>query len=216
MGHVVLLGDSIFDNERYVPGGPDVVGQVRKELPGGWTATLLAVDGAVTLDVASQLRKLPADADCLVVSVGGNDALGYSGLVRDADRPAGEVLMDLADARDEFRRDYQAMLVNVLAAGKPVMVCTIYDSIPDMGRVEAMGLAIFNDVIVRIASEAGVAVLDLRQICDQRTDYSPMSPIEPSRSGGAKIAAAIARITSGTEFGTAGTVVHGRSVLGTW
>ena len=76
MGHVVLLGDSIFDNERYVPGGPDVVGHLRNELPAGWTATLLAVDGAVVNDVPRQLRKLPANADCLVVSAGGNDALG--------------------------------------------------------------------------------------------------------------------------------------------
>ena len=139
-----------------------------------------------------------------------------SGLVRDVDRPAGDVLADLADARDEFTRDYQAMITAAVGSGKPVLVCTIYDTIPDMGRVEATGLAIFNDAIVRTAAEAEVPVLDLRQICDERADYSPLSPIEPSRSGGAKIAAAIARITSGTEFGTAGTVVHGRSVLGTW
>ncbi len=34
-GHVVLLGDSIFDNGVYVPGGPDVVTQLRAELPPG-------------------------------------------------------------------------------------------------------------------------------------------------------------------------------------
>ena len=43
MGHVVLLGDSIFDNALYVPGGPAVIDQLRRELPAGWSATLLAV-----------------------------------------------------------------------------------------------------------------------------------------------------------------------------
>src|SRR3712207_7657631 len=46
MPHVVLLGDSIFDNKSYVGGGPDVIAQVRDDLPPGWKATLCAVDGA--------------------------------------------------------------------------------------------------------------------------------------------------------------------------
>jgi hypothetical protein len=48
MGHVVLLGDSIFDNAAYVRGGPDVVKQLRAKLPLDWRASLVAVDGAVT------------------------------------------------------------------------------------------------------------------------------------------------------------------------
>ena len=55
MGHVVLLGDSIFDNARYVPDRPPVIEQVRRGLPQGWQATLLAVDGHTSADVANQL-----------------------------------------------------------------------------------------------------------------------------------------------------------------
>ena len=61
-GHVVLLGDSIFDTGAYVGGAPDVVRQLRAALPAGWRATLLAVDGAVVDSVARQLGGLPADA----------------------------------------------------------------------------------------------------------------------------------------------------------
>jgi hypothetical protein len=32
VSHVVLLGDSIFDNARYVPGGPSVLEHFRKGL----------------------------------------------------------------------------------------------------------------------------------------------------------------------------------------
>src|SRR5580658_10352230 len=76
MGHIVLLGDSIFDNARYVPDRPPVIEQLRRGLPPGWKATLLAVDGDVTADVAGQMASLPGDATHLFVSVGGNDALG--------------------------------------------------------------------------------------------------------------------------------------------
>lgn len=60
--HVVLIGDSIFDNARYVGGAPDVIRQVRANLPDGASATLLAVDGSITTDVHSQLSEMPSDA----------------------------------------------------------------------------------------------------------------------------------------------------------
>ena len=75
IGHVVLLGDSIFDNFRFVPGEPTVIDQLREELPPGWCASLLAVDGHVAADVPAQVANLPGDATHLVVSAGGNDAL---------------------------------------------------------------------------------------------------------------------------------------------
>ncbi len=49
----------------------------------------------------------------------------------------------------------------------------------------------FNDVILRVAFELGVNVIDLRQVCVESADYA--NPIEPSGTGGRKIARAIAR-----------------------
>jgi hypothetical protein len=57
--HVVLLGDSVFDNGAYVGGGPDVVTQLRRKLPAGSQATLLAVDGSVASGVERQRRPRP-------------------------------------------------------------------------------------------------------------------------------------------------------------
>jgi hypothetical protein len=48
----------------------------------------------------------------------------------------------------------------------------------------------FNDVILRAAFQQSLAVIDLRLICSEPSDYA--NPIEPSGSGGAKIARAIA------------------------
>src|SRR5215831_15819260 len=76
MGHVVLLGDSIFDNVRYVPDRPPVIEQLRRSLPSGWRASLLAADGAVVEDVCGQMANLPGDATHLFVSAGGNDGPG--------------------------------------------------------------------------------------------------------------------------------------------
>jgi hypothetical protein len=79
--HIVLLGDSIFDNAAYVQGGLDVVRQLRDILPSGSTATLRAKDGAVLADIPQQLQQVPQTATHLVVSIGGNDALAEAKLL---------------------------------------------------------------------------------------------------------------------------------------
>jgi len=191
-GHVVLLGDSVFDNAAYVPGGPAVIEHLRRMLPDVWEATLLAVDGAIIASVERQLRRIPKRATHLVLSVGGNDALGYAGflLTEPADSFA-TALAGIARIRDEFSREYRAMLDDVRAVGLPLVVCTIYDSIPDLGPAELAGVSVFNDAITRHAIAVGATLLDLRLICNESTDYAAVSPIEPSASGGGKIARAI-------------------------
>jgi hypothetical protein len=197
MAHVILLGDSIFDNGVYVPGGPDVVKQLRQALPTGWAASLLAVDGAVTRSVASQMTRLPADATHLVLSVGGNDALGASHLLSSSVRSVGEAVLLLAEAQDRFARDYEDMLGTVLSVGLPTTICTIYDTPPSapQHRIIKAALSLFNDRITRAAFSRGLPLIDLRLICDEEGDYA--NPIEPSVQGGAKMASAIASLVAG-------------------
>lgn len=196
MPHLILLGDSIFDNAAYVPGGPDVVRQTRAALPDGWRATLLAVDGATTQGVAAQLPRIPSDATHLVLSVGGNDALSASHLLYAATRSVGDSLRLLADAQDAFEQSYRVMLERVLAPGLPTALCTIYDtpsSSPDH-RIVKTALALFNDRITRAAFSRSLPLVDLRLICSDDDDYA--NPIEPSVRGGEKMARAIARLAA--------------------
>jgi hypothetical protein len=204
MSHVILLGDSIFDNGIYVPGEPSVVEQVNAALPSDSKATLLARDGDVTSSVEEQLNGLPADATHLFVSVGGNDALGYSHILTNG--PA--LLDELTRTFFEFEGRYREMIGKVLSHGLPTAVSTIYTAIPDLERHEVMALSLFNDTILRVASNHGLPLVDLRLICTEPTDYSRRSPIEPSSIGGAKIAAAITRVIQQHPFSEKSTTIY--------
>lgn len=208
MGHIVLLGDSIFDNERYVPDRPPVIEQLRRSLPPGWRASLLAVDGDVVGDVSAQLERLPHDATHLFVSAGGNDALGEITILGESVSSVGDALELLRDVQVRFHDEYRKMLRLLCAAGKPAAVCTIYDAIPGLSLAELAALAVFNDVILREAFQAGVPVIDLRLLCDQPGDYSPLSSIEPSLAGGSKISRAIAELATNHDFGSRRTVIY--------
>ena len=129
----------------------------------------------------------------MVLSVGGNDALGSSDFLSAPARSAAEALSGLADIGDEFERGYLAMLADVLAHELPTAICTIYyPRFPDaaLQKVAVAGLTMFNDCIVRAAFAHSLPLLDLRLICTEEEDYA--NPIEPSTQGGEKIARVIA------------------------
>src|SRR5262249_20264120 len=138
--HVVLLGDSVFDNGAYVPGEPPVIEQLREALQPGWAASLLAVDGHVTADVATQLQELPPNASHLIVSCGGNDVLGESPILRAPAATVGDALERLYETGRRFRDRYRKMRKAVAATGKPFAVCSIYDAIPGLGPAEQSAL----------------------------------------------------------------------------
>lgn len=197
MSHIVLLGDSVFDNGVYVGNGPDVVRQLREILPAGWRVSMVAVDGAKIADVQAQLPELPADASHLAVSIGGNDALRDSDVLNEPVRSVTEALHKVAAVRDAFRTDYRAMLDAVLGRKLPLAVCTIYDPrFTDalQRRIGATALAVLNDAITREAFARDVALIDLRVLCDNDEDFA--NPIEPSVQGGAKIARGICNWTT--------------------
>lgn len=193
-GHAVLLGDSIFDNGAYTGGKPDVISQLRQRLPPAWKATLLAIDGATTAGISAQLARLPADATHLVMSVGGNDALGRQGLLDTPVRSTAQALTLLARAAREFDLSYRKAVDACLNHGLPLAICTIYNghfADADYQRRASTALTVFNDAILRAGIERRLIVIDLRRICRHAEDFA--NPIEPSSVGGGKIARVVAR-----------------------
>lgn len=212
MAHIVLLGDSIFDNAPYVPAGTEVQARLQSLLEGSHRVSLLARDGAVLADMLEQvacLPSLPQAADWLVVSCGGNDVLGLVGAMQSRVGSVIEAASLLADWQTGFRRDYRRMLNVVLSRRRPVAVATIYDGVPGLEPGLRTALAPFNDVILREAVAHRLPVLDLRLVCGEAGDYSTVSPIEPSAQGGAKIAAVIAQLVREQDPAAPRTVVYG-------
>ena len=193
MPHVVLLGDSVFANAAYTGGEPDVVTHLRAILPPEWSATLAAVDGATTASVPSQIGRVPRDASHLVLSVGGNDALGNIDLLSTPVQSTAEALRLFERRTRAFAADYADAVAAVASLGTRLVLCTIYNGAfadADEASLVRMALTTFNDPIIRTAFEHRAGLIDLRLVCRESSDYA--NPIEPSGAGGRKIAEAIA------------------------
>lgn len=200
--HIVLMGDSSIDNDSYVADGePDVTQHVANMLPQDWAVTRVAYDGATTMGLRWQFKDIPEDATQLVVSVGGNNALRSSDLLRlhitpPRQKKKGEkipffvIAMRLLHERIAvFEKEYSEAMDEVLGLGLPTAVCTIYT--PEYGSltdVTKMALTAFNDVIVRYAMSRELDIIDLRDLLDE-DEF--VNSIEPGVGGGWKIAAQI-------------------------
>jgi len=186
---IVLAGDSIIDNNAYV-NGPGVVEQFRMSMPKSWMATKIAVDGDCIQHVRDRLENIPDHATDLILSVGGNDALGYAHLVQQLEKPA-DIQKLLLTPLARFRSEYSDLLDRLTDLELNLRVMTIYTQIPfpeDTWRQYVpVALSGFNQVIVEEAVKRNVAVLRIDQVCNEEADYSAVSPIEPSVQGGQKI-----------------------------
>jgi len=189
--HIVLLGDSIFDNASYVSDGESIVELLSKKLPEA-KISLAAVDGDVTTGVFTQLGKCPQVATHAFLSCGGNDALRSISILEAEAKSVNEALHILHGARESFRANYVAMLEAVLNVFPNVIVCTIYNKVPGLSEGATTALALYNEVILEELSRRNVPVIDLRITCSESKDYSKISPIEPSKYGGEKIVNEIA------------------------
>ena len=225
MNHIILAGDSIFDNGHWVPGDPDVATQVKSLFDANDKVTLLAVDGDIINGVADQLKSLPDDATHLFVSVGGNDALGVLGEMQKTVSSIAEGFLHFHKIREEFERMYQAMLSNAISYNLPTTVCTIYRPCiahrnafrlsgysesyltSDQQQLVAItALPIINSVISKEAIKAGLPVMDLEVIFNDVADYA--NDIEPSAVGGMKMAKIIKEIVTSHDFSINRTKVY--------
>ena len=194
MGHIVLLGDSIFDNESYVNRDEDVTSHLRKIIQKNFKVTLCAVDGAMIDDVSHQLERIPEDASDLFLSIGGNDVLQYKNILTNNSLTALEFLTNFADVLDKFKSRYKQILKSILQYNLPLTICTIYNGNleEDLVKPARVTVALFNDIIYQLAGEYNIPVIELRNICTEPADYA--NPIEPSSIGGRKIALVINNI----------------------
>ena len=226
MKHVILAGDSIFDNQSYVkPNEPDVITQLNSLLDNGEKATLFAEDGAVTTSVSGQLEKIPEDATHLFISVGGNDAFEHLYLFDKPVSNIGDAFDQFYEVMKDFEKNYIKMLTKAIKCCLKTTVCTIYHPCFDKGesdRIEDLltlglklpqlqkkamtALPIFNDIIFQEAVNFSLPIMDLRLIFNENTDYA--NPIEPSAIGGIKMTRILKKIAYEHDFLSKKTVIY--------
>jgi len=208
MTHIVLIGDSIFDNAAYVDKGESVRDRLKCLMSGEGAVSLIAVDGDITTDVPQQLASFPSGVTHAFISCGGNDALRIVHTLEKPISTIGNAMEVFSEIREQFRLNYAVMLRSIIEKIDNPVVCTIYNSVPGVSERALTALALFNEVILLEAISLGLPILDLRLLLTEASDYSSVSPIEPSGLGAIKIANSIFKILHTHPFDSKHSIIY--------
>ena len=194
-GVVALLGDSIIDNKVYVGENElSVTEHLQKINETDYYFEMIAVDGDTTREVIdNQLENIGDSTWRIVLSIGGNDLLQKLHIMFNETSGMIESLEVASQTIEKIKSRYEAILLHLKTLNHPVLLCTIYEgdlqSDPNLAEVEEAGkvlLGMMNDAIHFLGNKHDIEVLELRNIFTEVSDYA--NPIEPSHSGGEKLA----------------------------
>lgn len=182
--HIVLMGDSILRNDAYLQDGHTVEHWLKKRASIR-NVLNVAENHAKVVDVFAQVERLPFDLDTqdtvIFLSAGGNDILAHY-VDQQQDVSDMSMLVPLMRAHQELRESIQARLPKA----RVVALDIYYPQSPTYQRFHPI-LRSWNS---RLESNAP-HVLAISKCVTQPTDF--VFGMEPSSSGGKKIAELIVR-----------------------
>ena len=177
-GTLMLLGDSILANEKYVPEGKSLSYFLKKEVGSDVEVTLFATDNYTIDDVYFQINSIHisyySKKTSIVLSVGGNNFLTGTplGLAKK------EYLFLIEHIRETFG-ECKIYLVNLYLPFDPLLQ-KLYEKI----------VVEWNLFLEGVVDKGGAnGIVDISRVITEPKDL--VSKIEPSVIGGEKIAGAI-------------------------
>ena len=180
--NIILIGDSIFKNNAYVPYGSSIEAQLKNCAP---TKELLclAQDNSTIMDVYKQVEQIPeqynASITNIFLSVGGNDILeNYVYDYTDLDN-----MQTLNNSFIEYKK-----LIKTIQSKMPKATLVILDIYyPNNKRFKSFYPLIseWNNLIYEYAKNNNIQVIKISNTLTDVDDFS--FAIEPSSIGGNKI-----------------------------
>jgi hypothetical protein len=187
-GNIVLLGDSILDNQLYVSSGKSVVKLIEERNSG--ETYCYARDGAKIASVFNQIDFIPRGLNASIfLSVGGNDILSHFDRCDECFN--NKNIDDFLDSTFTLYKDL-VKSIGIRSPNNKIYLLDIY--YPDSEQYMRYYPVVtkWNEMLYALAGEKNVVnVIRISDLLTRGDDFS--SDIEPSSKGGYKIADGILR-----------------------
>lgn len=179
--NIVLLGDSVINNENYVPEGASVIDKLKTKTNNVFN---FAKDGATINDLYAQLDKVTQDLNnsntYVFISAGGNDILNKGGKLSSSE------IKTLFNTYMDFHKALRERLGSV-----NVNILNLYLPVNPRYKSYKPSIDEWNKLINEYSYKVGLMynVVDLYTLLTSPEDF--VYDIEPSELGSKKIANAI-------------------------
>jgi hypothetical protein len=179
--HIVLMGDSMFDNKNYVYYNETVSKHLMEY---HYNTINVAKDGAVISDLKKQLKKIPKKMqnkdNLLFISIGGNNILNAYSLKEDN-------FGDVTIIKDIFDH-YKTIIDKIILTTKmSVILLDLY--YPPKKEEYFKLIDWWNMYLKQFANERNLPILEVSEILNKGDNF--VNDIEPSNKGGKILSKAI-------------------------
>jgi hypothetical protein len=171
--HIILLGDSMLNNKKYVKNGKSIYDLLEKNCKKD-TIFNYAVDGAFITDVYQQINKIPIDDNnsntFIFLSIGGNN------------------FIDTTENIDSIFEDYQNLVNSIQTKMNESNIILLNLYYPNNKEYHSYHERIknWNTKLYKFVNEKKLKILKVNNFLNEPEDFT--SNIEPSEIGGEKIA----------------------------
>ena len=180
--NIVLIGDSMLQNKSYVSNGKSITDILEKSMPHN-TIFNYAVDGTTISGVYQQIKEIPIEFNnsntFIFLSAGGNDIIDRA--------QSGSTNENIDSIFDEYCKMVHSLKTK-MNESKITLLTLYYPDSKDYHLYYGM-IKDWNKKLDEFAKEKGFAILKTNSLLSLPTDFT--SNIEPSETGGEKIAKSI-------------------------
>ena len=178
VSHIVLLGDSIFQNKNYVPKSKSVEFLLKEKI--SIPSLVLAQDNAVIYDLPNQYNSMPIDLNenttNLYISIGGNDLLNLYEHETTNNRELFNMVWEL------YKKTILVIISNTQC--NVILTDIYFITDPNFNRYIHM-IKKWNSNIYLFAKQHKLKVFKISDILTKPSDFT--NSIEPSVIGGNKM-----------------------------
>lgn len=184
--NLFLIGDSMLNNQLYVPDGDSVYHKVRDQTRA--RVHLLAKDDAIIMEMYSQLHKIPPRFDnentYVCVSAGGNNLLNMQSLLYTT-----SFKTDTREEADFIFKEYTKLIsaIKMRLPDATILLLNLYypPSMPHLRPVVAYWNELLSNTFSNDSITKHIRVIEVDKEFTDSTDF--VSRIEPSSEGGDKL-----------------------------
>jgi lysophospholipase L1-like esterase len=174
---IILVGDSVLNNSKYVPNGNSVFDIIKKKTKNVYN---FAVDNSKIKDINKQLSKISSEynkpSTYIFLSIGGNDILNLSSQNQ---QNVNELFNDYLKAINNIKTKFPK---------SKIIALNIYHPRSTYYKMYYKSIDLWNKLLIKNKFE-GYHILNIDEIIKEPSDL--VQDIEPSSQGSKKIADSI-------------------------
>jgi len=194
MQHIILAGDSVFKNDKFVQADFSVADLLGVTIPQQTKISLVANENCTIQDLKQQLCALPGSTSHVFLSCGKCLLHEFASRLQKDISNYGNFLDQLATLKNDYALHYRSLIHLAKDATSHIVSCSLIEDRSIKSPLSILLHSIINEIIFHESAMARISIIDLAKLFNEEIDYCRDLPSQVSEYGGRKLVLLLTQI----------------------